>query len=89
MIRVGPRKADADVRVEKVRGGLSDRGREDLDDPEVEGDLRDLVEHVGDRSVHGNDRRDMVHHWLGFEGRLNGGGCRYAKNRAGTHLVAT
>jgi hypothetical protein len=41
--RVGEPEAEVDVQV--VRGGLADGGAHDLDHPEPEGDLGDLVEH--------------------------------------------
>ena len=39
------RQAEADVVGEVVRRGLADRRAEHLDHPEVEGDLRNLVQH--------------------------------------------
>ena len=54
------RQAPAQVRVQVVRGGLADGRAEDLDDPEVERDLGDLVQHRRDarsggcRGAHGS-----------------------------------
>ena len=42
----GAAEAEAEVFVEVVGEGLADRGAEDLDHPEVEGDLGDLVQHL-------------------------------------------
>jgi hypothetical protein len=42
----GPGEPEVQIDVEEVRGGLADRGAQNLDDPEPERDLRDLVEHL-------------------------------------------
>jgi hypothetical protein len=42
----GVGETEADLFVQVVGEGLSDRGAEDLDHPEVEGHLRDLVQHL-------------------------------------------
>ena len=42
----GVDEAEAEVVVHVVGSGLADRGAHDLDDPEEEGDLRDLVQHL-------------------------------------------
>src|SRR5205085_11084858 len=42
----GAVEAEAELVVQEVSERLADGGAEDLDDPEVEGDLGDLVEHL-------------------------------------------
>ena len=57
------RQAEAEVVVEEVGGGLADSRAEDLDHPEVEGDLGHLVQHRAERrgARHGPGDRCRCH----------------------------